>query len=245
MNYKMVLDLHTHTIASGHAYCTMQEMWRAAGEKGMEVLGITEHAPQMPGSCGNLYFTNFRVVPKERYGTELWLGAELNIMDYDGTVDLGPRELEKLDVVIASLHTPCIHPGTRAENTQAFLKVMENPYVNIIGHPDDARYPVDYEVLVEGARKWKKVLEINNTSLNPASFRKGAWENDSKMLELCKEYQVPVIVNSDAHMDCDIGEFGYARQLLEEVSFPEDLLLNRSREAVYPYTNLARREGQK
>ena len=45
-----LVDVHTHTIASGHAYNTMMEMIRAAQEKELEVFGITEHAPQMPGS---------------------------------------------------------------------------------------------------------------------------------------------------------------------------------------------------
>ena len=46
-----ILDVHTHTIASGHAYNTIYEMARAAAEKGLELLGITEHAPTMPGTC--------------------------------------------------------------------------------------------------------------------------------------------------------------------------------------------------
>lgn len=43
-----VLDLHTHTYASGHAYNTMNEMAYAAKEKGLQLLGITDHAPAMP-----------------------------------------------------------------------------------------------------------------------------------------------------------------------------------------------------
>ncbi|MGI6069870.1 MAG: phosphatase [Blautia sp.] len=242
MSYQMVLDVHTHTLVSGHAYNTMQEMWRAAAENGLSVLGITEHAPKMPGSCKSLYFSNFRVVPRSRYGVELWLGAELNILDYEGTVDLKERDLKDLDVVIASLHLPCIRPGSEKENTRALLKAMENPYVDIIGHPDDSRYPIDMKALVEGAKETGKVLELNNTSLKPTGFREGAWENDRRMLELCREYQVPVIVNSDAHMDVAVGDFTYAIQLLEEMEFPEELVLNRSREAIYPYVNLSRRE---
>ena len=39
MRYNSVLDLHTHTVASGHAYCSLREMAKAASEKGLEVLG--------------------------------------------------------------------------------------------------------------------------------------------------------------------------------------------------------------
>lgn len=149
MKYQSVMDLHTHTVASGHAYCTLREMARAASDKGLELLGITEHAPKMPGTCHKFYFQNIKVVPREMYGIQLLLGSEVNILDAAGTVDLEQKTLEKLDVVIASLHVPCIRPGSRQENTEAYLNAMKNPCVNIIGHPDDGRYEVDYEALVQ------------------------------------------------------------------------------------------------
>ena len=52
---KYVLDAHTHTIASGHAYSTIREMAKAASEKGLELLGITEHSMKMPGPAS--FFT--------------------------------------------------------------------------------------------------------------------------------------------------------------------------------------------
>lgn len=238
MSYEYVLDLHTHTIASGHAYNTLREMAKAASDKGLSVLGITEHAPKMPGTCHSFYFHNLKTVPRELYGIRLLLGSEVNIMDFEGNIDLEERDLKGMDVIIASLHTPCIKPGSVRENTTAYLKVMENPYVNIIGHPDDGRYPVDYRALVEGAKEKGKVLELNNHSLDPKCFRRDARENDLKMLELCKEYAVPVIMGSDAHFDTLIGEFSMAKKLLEEVDFPEELVLNRSVEALQGHVNV-------
>lgn len=238
MSYEYVLDLHTHTIASGHAYNTLREMAKAASDKGLSVLGITEHAPKMPGTCHSFYFHNLKTVPRELYGIRLLLGSEVNIMDFEGNIDLEERDLKGMDIIIASLHTPCIKPGSIKENTTAYLKVMENPYVNIIGHPDDGRYPVDYRALVEGAKEKGKVLELNNHSLDPKCFRRDARENDLKMLELCKEYAVPVIMGSDAHFDTLIGEFSMAKKLLEEVEFPEELVLNRSVEALQGHVNV-------
>lgn len=237
MKYESVLDLHTHTVASGHAYCSMREMAKAAADKGLELLGITEHAPMMPGTCHNYYFHNLKIVPREMYGIRLLLGAEVNILDPEGTVDLNEKEIRNMDVVIASLHLPCIKPGTIEENTAAYLNAMKNPYVNIIGHPDDGRYPVDHQALVEGAKQYGKVLELNNHSLEPTSFRQNAYENDSRILKWCKEYQVPVIMGSDAHFDTLIGEFDCARSLLTEMDFPEELVLNRSVEALAKYVN--------
>ena len=114
-----ILDLHTHTIMSGHAYSTMQEMIRSASEKDVKLLGITEHAPRIPGACHPFYFINFKVVPREQFGVKLILGCELNIIDYEGHIDLEPRYLNGLDYAVASIHEPCYDSGTVAQNTES------------------------------------------------------------------------------------------------------------------------------
>jgi len=225
---KFILDTHTHSIASGHAYSTIREMVHSAREKGLELLCITEHGPKMPGSVTDFYFSNLKAVDRYIYGVELLLGAELNILDYDGNVDLSEKVLKNLDIVIASLHTPCISPGTKEENTRAYLNVMKNPYVNIIGHPDDSNYLVDYEALVLGAKEHKKLLELNNSSLNPNNYRRDCRANDITMLELCEKYDVPIVVGSDAHTDTAVGGHDLALELLKYINFPEELVINRS-----------------
>lgn len=63
MIMKIIADTHAHTLASGHAYSTIREMAAAAADQGMQVLALTEHAPEMPGTCGLFYFQNLRVIP--------------------------------------------------------------------------------------------------------------------------------------------------------------------------------------
>lgn len=222
------LDLHTHTYASGHAYNTMNEMARAAKDKGLALLGITDHAPAMTGSASLLHFLNLKVARREKYGLPLMLGTEVNIVDYDGGMDLPDSVLAEMDVVIASLHIRCIKPGTKEENTNAYLGAMETPYVDIIGHPDDVRYPVDYEKLIRAAHRQGTLIELNNSSLSPKSFRKNAREADITILNLCREYGVPIIVGSDAHTEEDILNFEYADALLQEIAFPMELIANTS-----------------
>lgn len=234
---RYVLDSHTHTIASGHAYNTVFEMVQMAKEKGMELLGITEHSMAMPGTCHEFYFANIRMMPREVFGIEVMFGTEANIMDFDGTLDMPEKLLKQMDVVIASMHTPCIKPGTADENTQAYLKAMENPYVNIIGHPDDGRYPVHMEELVKGAKKHHVLLELNNSSLHPLGSRKNAREADQEMLTLCKQYEVPIILNSDAHTAFDIGNCLYSEEIVRETAFPEELIVNRSVEEYKKFIN--------
>lgn len=237
-----VLDVHTHTIASGHAYNTMMEMIHAAQEKGLEVYGITEHAPLMPGSCQEFYFHNLKVVPRQFGDLELLLGVELNILDSDGSVDLKEPHLGKLDVVVASLHMPCLKPGSRAYNTECVINAIKNPHINIIGHPDDGRYPLDYEAVVQAAKEYKTLLEVNNHSLNPECTRENARENQKIMLPLCRKYGVSVVMSSDAHYQGDVRNHARAISLLEELDFPEELIVNTDRKKLYPFLNKYRRD---
>lgn len=225
---KYVLDMHTHTLASGHAYSSIPEMATAAKVNGLELLGITEHAPAMPGTCHDFYFANYRVVNRNLFDVPLFLGVELNILDEKGSIDLDEEYLKELDHRIASLHPPCFHHNTKKECTSAIVNALNNPYIDIIGHPDDARMPLDYEEVVRAARDNHKILEINNSSLLPTSYRPGARDNYIKMLKYCEQYEVPVLANSDAHIYTSVGDHSGNYSLLEELHFPEELILNTS-----------------
>ena len=127
---KYSIDTHTHTLVSGHAYNTIDEMAAYAAGIGVTHLAITDHAPKMPGSAGILYFSNMGIIPRQKCGVKIYMGCEVNIMDYDGNIDLKEYGLKGCDVVIASLHIPCIKPGSIEQNTNALIKAMDNPYVN-------------------------------------------------------------------------------------------------------------------
>lgn len=236
---KFIADTHAHTLASGHAYSTIKEMAAAAKAKGLKALALTEHAPEMPGTCGLFYFQNLDVVPREADGVRLLMGAEVNIMDPDGTVDLPENTCRELDIVVASIHPPCYGTNhTPEENIRAYTEVMKKPYIHIIGHPDDGRFPLDYELLVKTAKETGTLLEINNSSLRPQSFRKGARENVLTMLDLCKQYEVPVTTGSDAHVDVDAGNFTNVREVLEYCDFPEELVVTTDWERLREYLDI-------
>ena len=230
-----VMDLHTHTLASGHAYSTILEMAQAARDKGLQLLAMTEHGPAMRGSCQHTYFENIKVIPRERFGVRTLFGVELNILDPEGHVDIEERLLPAMDICVASLHIPCYAPRSMEENTNAYIRAMENPYVNIIGHPDDPRYPIDLKAVVEAAKENHVILEMNNSSLAPTSFRKATKEGYLEFLELCQSYDQPIIMDSDAHVDIDVGNHCYVSEILEEAQFPEHLIMNTDVEKVKPY----------
>ena len=163
---------------------------------------------------------------------KILFGCELNIVDYDGGIDLDEVFASPLDYGIASLHDVCITPGSRTENTRAYLKAMENPKVHIIGHPDDGAFAVDFDELVRHAKEHGVMIELNEASVRPGSYRRNGCENAAVVLERCAHYGVKVVVSSDAHVECDILRHQYALELLEAVHFPEELVVNRSVDAL-------------
>lgn len=235
---KSVMDLHTHTIASGHGYSTLQENIVEAQRMGLKYLGLSEHGPAMPGGPHPYFFSNYRCIPRKHDDLLLLCGAEVNIMDDQGGVDLEEWLLKRMDYVIASMHPPCVAPGDRAYNTRASIRAMQNPYVKILGHPDDARYPLDYDELARAAKAEGVALEVNNSSLHPHAPRKGAEENVIEMLEYCMKHQVSILLGTDSHISHTIGKFDRALEIVEKVQFPKELILNYEPENIQRLVNI-------
>ena len=237
---KTLIYIHNHTIASGHAYSTLQEMVKAASEKGIEYFGITEHAPSLPGAIDPMYFRNYGIIPREMYGVKLLMGSELNILDSEGTIDLDERHYAFMDIRLAGIHKLCWTPGTKDQNTDGLLKVMHNKWVNVISHPGDGTAELHFEPIVLASRESSTVLEINSSSLIPQRNKAAARPNNLEILRLCRKYDVPVIISSDAHISFSVADYRYALPLLEECNFPEELVLNCSPEAFFDFTGLKR-----
>ena len=230
-----IVDLHTHTIASGHAYNTIYEMAQSAATKGVELLGISDHGPAMEGSASRHYFRASSRIPRNVFGIQLLFGIEYNIMNYDGGVDLNEEFSAPLNYGIASLHIECIQPGSKAQNTTAYLGAMKNPKVFILGHPDDGTFESDYETIVKAAGEQHVLIELNEASVRPGSYRKNARQNAYQILSFCRRFRVPILVSSDAHIEAEILSHHYALQMLEDIQFPRDLIANISVEKTLGY----------
>lgn len=222
---KYALDVHTHTIASGHAYSTLMENAKAASEKGIKVLGTTEHGITMPHSPHIWYFHNYRVLPREMYGVTMLYGTEANIIDYDGNLDMDDFTLDKMDIVIGSVHDEVYKVGSVDENTKAFINVIKSGKVDIIGHLGNPGVPVDFERIVKCAKEKDVLIEINNSSFTTS--RAGSFSNCKEIALLCKKHNTKLIINSDAHFCTLIGEFTQAVNMLESIDFPEELIINK------------------
>jgi putative hydrolase len=235
---KALIDLHTHTIVSGHAHSTVKENIDEAIKKGLKFYGVSDHSINMPGGPHEFHFTNMHVIPREVEGLKILRGIEANIIDYDGKIDVREDILQRLDYAIASLHGPCLAYGNKEQNTNSILKVMENPKVKIIGHLDDSRWLVDYDIIVKSAKEKNVLIEVNNSSLSPDSFREGAKENYKILLDTCKKYNARVILGTDAHVCYQVGDFSDVEELLKKYDFPNELVINYHEEEIIEYFNI-------
>jgi putative hydrolase len=104
---KIIADMHTHSIASGHAYSTINELAAAASAKGLLAMAITDHGPALPGGPHAYHFGAMRFIPREIGGVRILLGCEANIIDINGRIDLSADYLNRLDFVMAGLHVFC------------------------------------------------------------------------------------------------------------------------------------------
>lgn len=229
------VDLHTHTIVSGHAMNTANEMIQAAQEKGLELMAITDHGPKTVGGPIDFYFSIALQFPRYFNDLDVLIGCEANIMDMNGSLDLPERYLKRLDIVLAGLHKETGWVETSKEkNTKAIIEAMKNPYVDIISHPYNELYEVDVEKLVEASVEYNVPLEVNCLHLGYYG-RNGIDIKDARdMIQFVRDKQWKLVISSDAHMTSMIGDDSILDRLNLR-NIPQDVILNRSPDAVQKF----------
>lgn len=222
----LAADLHTHTDVSRHGYSTVYENILAAKEAGLYAVGISNHGPASEDGGPEGHFRNLRVIPEIVDGIRVFRGAELNIVDFEGNIDLSRDTIEnRLDYTIASFHEDVVTPGSIRDHTEAYLAIAKNPLVDIIGHSGTSCFAYDYEKVIPEFGRNGKLVEINEASFR---VRVSSIENCRKIAGLCMKYGVSVIVNSDAHFCKSVGVFHATLQMLNSLGFPKELVINSS-----------------
>jgi DNA polymerase (family 10) len=232
-------ELHCHTKWSDGAN-TVEEMARAARERGYEYLAITDHSPPMGWGVKP---ENFRKLIREirqvseRLGFPILAGIEVDIAP-DGSLHMDEDILRQLDIVIASVHSAM--KMSREEMTKRIVKAMENPLVHILGHPTGRLinqrppYEVDLEALVERARQTGVALEINGSperlDLNDENAR------------YAKEAGVLLSLGTDAHHDDHLDFMRFAVAVARRAwCEPANILNTRSYEQLRDWLRARRR----
>ncbi|MBI1396386.1 MAG: DNA polymerase/3'-5' exonuclease PolX [Betaproteobacteria bacterium] len=162
-------DLHVHTKASdGHD--SVEAMAKAAAARGLDYIAITDHSQRLtiaggldPSRLAKQIDEIARLNERLRDITVL-AGTEVDILE-DGSLDLPRSLLERLDVVVASVHGH--FDLSRARQTRRILRALEHPAVHVLGHPTcrliDERDPCDLDMqrVIRAAAACGVALEVN------------------------------------------------------------------------------------
>ena len=189
-------DFHMHTNWSD-GLNTIEEMVEECYRLGYQYMVVGDHSQSSKVANGldpSRYKQQWKVIERlkevyERKGFYILKGCEVDILP-DGSLDLPDSLLEEFDFVVASIHT-----RFNEDNTYRILKAMENPYVNLIGHPTGRAYgqregyPLNMDRIIEMAKETNTALEINTfrADIPPEYIRK------------CVEKGVVMAIVTDAH----------------------------------------------
>jgi DNA polymerase (family 10) len=197
-------QLHEHTTWSDGS-ASIWEMAEAAIARGYEYLAITDHSPLVKVANGldrdrllaqQEEIAQVRDALAAKYGDSFTLlsGVEVDILA-DGSLDGDEDILSRLDIVVASIHMR--YREEEAAMTKRILSAIENPHVDIIGHPTGRLlgrrepFPVDMDAIIDAAARTGTVMEIN-ASPDRMDI------NDIYARRAC-ERGVKITVNADAH----------------------------------------------
>lgn len=160
---------HPHTFYRQRSRNHLYHLWhgKSSQQKGLKLLGISDHGPGTLASGTSSYFRSLPFYPRKRFGIDILYGVELNILDSAGHTDLSDELLNNLDYAIISMHRQNYRSGSVSQNTEAYINAMKHPAVKILGHCDDTHFPVDYETLARAALRENVIFEINEASSHP------------------------------------------------------------------------------
>lgn len=221
------IDLHIHTIASGHAYSTISESATYARSIGVEVMAITDHGPSMEGAFHAGYFGNMSRIPHLMQGVKLLMGCEANVVDLGGKIDLKTDTVEALDIVLVGLHklTPYPVNTSLTENTGALVGAITKNKIHIVSHPYRLDFPVDIIEIVRVASGQGVLLELNLALLKLFGNKKELLNQVDLMIEAAEKMRVKIAVSSDAHIATEIGDDSVLSDL--GIQIPDGLVLGR------------------
>ncbi|MCX7848011.1 MAG: PHP domain-containing protein [bacterium] len=219
------VDLHTHSVASGHAYSTVAELAEAGAATGLEAIGITDHGPGLPQGPHVFHFSNLYRLREWRGACALLPGVEEDLAGPEGELYLPEEVLKQLDIVLVGVHPyGWAEKETAARVTRSLLKAMENPLVKGVTHPVNTWLRLDVKEIVKAAKDTHTAVELNLSKVA------GLESELRQFLEWVEDYEAPLMVNSDAHIAAEVGCWGRAAELLPMI--PMARVINRSLAAV-------------
>jgi DNA polymerase (family 10) len=192
-------DLHVHTQWSDGT-SSIEEIARAAQKRGYQYIAICDHSKSLRIAHG---LDETRVlkqieeidrINEKLKGFQILKGTEVDILT-DGKIDHPDKILQKLDYVVAAVHSA--FKQEKEKMTKRIVRALENPLVHCLAHPTGrllgarAPYEVDIDKVMETAKKYGKVLEVNATLER--------LDLDDVRCKKAKEMGIRMAIGTDSH----------------------------------------------
>jgi DNA polymerase (family 10) len=202
-------DCHMHTTTSDGKN-SIEEMARAAKDKGYSYIAITEHSQSLKIAGGldekalAAHLRRIDEANRRVNGIRILKGIEVDILG-DGTLDLKNDILKECEVVIASVHSR--FNLSEKEMTERIIRGIKNRQVNILGHPtgrlilEREPYRIDLKEIIKVAVDEGVIMEIN---ANPRRL-----DLNDIHARMAKEMGAKLIINTDAHSIAQLGLMKY------------------------------------
>jgi putative hydrolase len=229
-------DLHVHSIFSLCGIHTVLELLARAKSLGMKGFAVTDHGQTLGGRLNNPFFERFRSPDPD---IKVLKGVECNILDANGKIDAPRSFMNFIDVILLGIHPNTTRGLTRDAYTDMLIAAMrKNPCIDIITHPNDSNYPIDYKRLAAEAKIHGVALELNNSKI---LYARTAAQSAVDLVEACRDAGCRMAVNSDTHAIHELGEDSSVRPILASAGFPEELLVNRDEKSALEFIESRRK----
>ncbi|MDD3607533.1 MAG: PHP domain-containing protein [Candidatus Moranbacteria bacterium] len=222
------IDLHIHTVASGHAQCTILEYLNQAMKFKMKMIGISDHAPSTDTLTTETYFLTLERIPKKISGIRLLRGVEANIINSEGDLDLTHDTIKRLDYVMAGFHRNKFYKNKgKVLNTNTMINALRQRNFSILTHPFITHlFPIDVKKISEEACRNNVLLEINLHYAKRFLKDKLVMSNLRAMIDVVKKNNKKIILGSDAHNIWELADDSVLKDIKKETGLTDKLIIN-------------------
>lgn len=228
-------DLHVHTIASGHAFNTVSEIFEYASKNSMVIVATTDHGPNMEHSAHLGYFETLTRLPKLVNGVIFLKSCEANILDVDGNIDIPLNIQDKLDFLMAGIHDRTSYSKTENSvdnNTMAIINAIKKNHIKIISHPHRPEFPIDINKIVKFCADSNVALEINLSTLITNQSNANFINEIKYLIQESVEFCTKLTVSSDTHYISELGDNSILDKL--NINVP-DIIWLKTKEQIFDF----------
>ncbi len=226
------VDFHVHSIFSNCGLHTVLEILSYAKKKGIKGLAITDHGPELGGRLNSVFFERFENPIK---GIKLIKGIEANLTKNKGEIDFPISFMKYTDLILLGIHPNTEKGlGKKVYTDMLIEAIRKNPYVDVISHPNDLIYLVDFTALAEASKDMGIAIELNNSKLK---LKRVDMKTTEELVDACLKTGCKMVLSSDAHVISELGRDEDLKPLIKKMQLPGDLFVNNNVKNAFRFIN--------